>query len=474
MKKEAYFLPYQVSWLKDQSLIKLWEKSRRIGASYGQSYEDVDDCVKGKVPGVWFSSADESAGKEYIRYCEMWAKLMNAGAKLLGDVILDEKKGIKGTVIEFKNGRRITALSSNPKAFRSKGGKVVLDEFAWHDDPDTLWAAARPCITWGFPLRIISTHNGTGSRFNRFVEDIKKGALKWSLHTDPIHKAVEEGLVDKIRGHKTTEAERAEWLAEARASCNDEETWLQEFCCIPVDSASSFLTYDIIRACESADSLVEDLSGLSGDLYLGYDVARKKDLSVIELVEKYGGMVWTRKQIVMEKTKFSTQKEILWKLLALPRLRRACIDCTGLGMQMAEEAQDAFGKFKVEGVNFSGPVKEELAYGLRNYFDDKAIRVPEDFAMREDLHSVKKTTTAAGNIRFDVAASERAGGHADRFWSLALAIHAISKADGPIRAASAAGSSGSRILKGYEKAENGLFLMRSDQRNRKSSGFIGF
>ena len=136
-------------------------------------------------------------------------------------------------------------------------------------------------------------------------------------------------------------------------------------------------------------------------------------------------------------------------------------------MQMSEEAQDAFGKFRVEGVNFSGPVKEELAYALRNYFDDKAIRLPEDFPLREDLHSVKKVTTAAGNIRFDVATTERAGGHADRFWSLALAAHAISKSSGPIHIASGSGNPTSRLLKGYEDSEKRGFLMRPDHRNRK-------
>lgn len=38
-----YFLPYQKRWLEDKSKFKIWEKSRRIGATYVQSYEDVSD-----------------------------------------------------------------------------------------------------------------------------------------------------------------------------------------------------------------------------------------------------------------------------------------------------------------------------------------------------------------------------------------------------------------------------------------------
>ena len=148
-------------WLNDNSKSKkIWEKSRRIGATYVQSYEDVRDCVYKRVPAVWFSSADESAAREYIDYCKQWATLFNIAAKDLGEQVLDKEKDIKAYVIQFSNGTKIHALSSNPKGFRSKGGKVVLDEFAFHNSPEELWKAARPCITWGYPLRILSTHNG--------------------------------------------------------------------------------------------------------------------------------------------------------------------------------------------------------------------------------------------------------------------------------------------------------------------------
>ena len=172
--KNNYFLPYQERWLNDKSKIKIWEKSRRIGATYVQSYEDVRDCVNKTVPAVWFSSADESAAKEYIDYCEQWVKLFHITAKRLGEVIIDNDKDIKAFVIQFSNGTKIHALSSNPKGFRSKGGKVVLDEFAFHNNPEELWKAARPCITWGFPLRILSTHNGQNCLYYKFIDQVQK------------------------------------------------------------------------------------------------------------------------------------------------------------------------------------------------------------------------------------------------------------------------------------------------------------
>ncbi len=85
-------------WLNDNSKVKIWEKSRRIGATYVQSYEDVRDCVKRTVPAVWFSSADESAAREYIDYCKQWATLYDIAAKDLGEQVLDKEKDIKAYV----------------------------------------------------------------------------------------------------------------------------------------------------------------------------------------------------------------------------------------------------------------------------------------------------------------------------------------------------------------------------------------
>ncbi len=435
---QKYFLPYQIAWLKDESPVKIWDKSRRIGATYVQAFEDVRDAgVLKSVPKVWFSSADETAGKEYIEYCEQWARLYHIAAENMGEVVIDREKDIKATQIQFANGAQIHALSSNPKGFRSKGGKVILDEFAFHEKADALWAAARPVITWGFPLRILSTQNGKQCRYFRFLDAIEKGKLDWSKHQTTIYDAVEQGLLDRIRRRKTTEAERKEWLKQQEQDCADNDTWLQEYCCVAVDAASAFLTYNMITSVEiDPDKLLKELTEIGGDLFIGMDIARKKHFSVIWGLEKLGLVNYTRFVRLMVKMKFAKQREILYGFLEHKRMRRACIDSTGIGMQLSEEARDKFGKNRVEQVNFSASVKEHLAYGIRNDIEERLVYVPDDFDIREDLHSVKKTVTDAGNIRLDAAASD-AKGHADRFWALALARHAGSdKNSGPVRIAS--------------------------------------
>jgi Mu-like prophage FluMu protein gp28 len=424
MKTEGkYFLKYQIDWLNDKSKIKVWEKSRRIGATYVQAYEDVRDVVLSNVPAVWFSSADESAAKEYIIYCAQWAKLFDRGARDLGEQVLESDKSIKTFTIEFTNGKRINALSSNPKAFRSKGGKVILDEFAFHNDAVQLWKAAKPVVTWGFPLRILSTHKGKQSLFYKFIESIKSGKLNWSLHKTTIFDAVEQGLVDKIYKRKTTKKERDAWLKEQEEDAFDNTTWLEEYCCTPVDEATAFLSYEQIFSIERENILNDDLSEAQ-NLYIGVDIGRKKDLTVIWIAEEIEKFLFTRKVIELERTPFKSQKEILFTYLSLQGFRRACIDATGLGMQLAEEAQDRFGRYRVEPITFTGRIKEELAYNLLRRVEDRQIFIPTDRNIREDLHSVRKVTTASNNIRFDVQQQSEVSGHADRFWALALCAYA--------------------------------------------------
>jgi len=84
--------------------------------------------------------------------------------------------------------------------------------------------------------------------------------------------------------------------------------------------------------------------------------------------------------------------------------------------------------YRVEGLHFTGAVKEELAYPVRAAFEDRTVRVPRSAEIRADLRSVRKESTASGNVRF--AGERTRNGHADRFWALALALHASKEADG--------------------------------------------
>ena len=160
------------------------------------------------------------------------------------------------------------------------------------------------------------------------------------------------------------------------------------------------------------------------------DIGRRKDLTVIWVLEKFENILYTRAVIELLKMKFQKQAEILYEVLSLRNFRRSCIDATGIGMQLSEDAQTKFGKFRVEQIMFTNKMKEELAYTTRTNFENKTVFIPKEHNIREDLHSVRRITTTANNIRFDAEHSEN--GHADRFWALSLALHAAGSGRGDI------------------------------------------
>jgi phage FluMu gp28-like protein len=441
-KRDALLLlPYQVKWIRDNSRLKIAEKGRQIGWTWGHAYRLVSTkAVKEARNDAWISSRDDLQARLLIEDCKNFASLLNLGAKDLGERVIDDD-GHSAYVLAMATGLRIHSMSSNPDAQAGKRGDRTLDEFALHPDPRKLYSIAYPGITWGGSMEIFSTHRGSANFFNQLILEIKhKGNPKgFSLHTVTLQTALDQGFLYKLQSKLPLDDERqqmdeADYFTFIKAGCADDESFLQEYMCVPADDASAFLSYELIDGCkykpdEKWEKTLSELAASQNNLYLGGDIGRVKDLTVFWVVEAIGGLRPTVHLVSLQNKTFDEQEARLYELLQLPRLRRACIDNTGIGRQLVERAQKRYGEYKVEAITFTGAVKEELAYPLRAGFEDKSVRIPDDKSIIAHHRAIRKETTAAGNIRF-VAESNEAG-HADYFWAHALALHAGKKATIP-------------------------------------------
>lgn len=408
----SILLPYQRAWVDDDSRFKIWLASRQIGKSFALTLEAVLDAVKRRTTWV-FLSAGERQALELAEKTRLHLEAVQIAAAELNDDFLDQDgTRYKQLLMRLPNGSRLIFLPANPSTARGYTANVALDEFAFHADSSAIWAALFPSITRSrdLKLRVASTPQGKSNMYYRLWEGAERlGARSvWTRHRTDIYQAVEDGLpVDP---------------EELREGLNDELAWQQEYLLEFLEEATAYLSYELLATCEDAaattDLLLEEIDPALGELYLGVDVGRQRDLTVMWLLQRGGDVNWTRRVIELASTSFAAQREVLYGLL--PRVRRACIDATGLGMQLAEEAKQRFAQ--VEAVTFTASVKSDLATTLRRAFEDRGVRVPVSSAVREDLHSVRRIVTSAGNIRFD--AERDAGSHADRFWALALAVHA--------------------------------------------------
>ena len=409
----------------DESRIKLMEKSRQVGLTWASAYRAVRKALGSKGIAIWVSSTDAVQAKLFLQDCKVFVKLYN--------VVYDEVVG--GSIesgggifsIKFGNGSSINCLSSNPDAQAGKRGTRILDEFALHDDSEFLYNVAYPGITWGGNLEIISTHRGANNFFNKLINEARHGGnpKKISLHRVTLVDALEQGFLNRLKAKLPADDPRQEmddgdYFNFIKSSCASEAIFQQEYMCTPAEDNQSFLDTVNVKNCMYETGSYEE-KWPSGRAFLGVDIAREHDYSVFCLIEPIEDVLYTRKMICLKKASFDEQERILGKIFDSCHVVYTCIDQTGIGRQFVERAQSKFGKMRVIGVNFTQQVKEDLAFSLKNVVDKQKIRIPNDETLLTDMTSITSSFTSK---YASFSAKHSSIGHADRFWALALAIHA--------------------------------------------------
>lgn len=435
---ESFFLPYQRRWIEDKSPLKIMEKSRQIGMSWSAAYGLVREQAAGECAyDSWVSSRDELQAELFINDCAAFADVLNTASASLSRKVLD-RGATTARTLTFAHSHAIHALSSNPNAQAGKRGTRLLDEFALHPDPSTLYAIALPGITWGGRLEIISTHRGVGNFFNKLIRQItEEGNPKgFSHHRVTLVDALTEGFLDKLKAKLPQSDPRQEmnedqYLAHIRSQCPDEATFAQEYMCNPCADDEVFLPAPLVMAAQTHEELPADISG---ELYIGADIGRTHDLSVFWILERIDDHLITRELITLKNAPFATQEAILTQWINHPHFRHCTIDATGLGRQFAERLVERFGSAQITPLIFSDSSKSTLAYFLLNALQQRILSIPAADEVLADLLSIHRTYTPSGTLTF--AAAHSAAGHADRFWALAMALQSANTKPATVRLAS--------------------------------------
>lgn len=407
-------LPWQQEWVADQSRFKIGMWSRQTGKSFSTACEAVVDCARqpSGTNDLWVVlSAGERQALEWMERAKKWSKAVKATVDSYDELRDSANALLSRAEIKFANGARIVAIPANPDTARGYAANLILDEFAIHERPFDIWAAIYPSITNPLAgekrLRIVSTPKGRGNKF----ADLWEHNENYSKHKVTIEDAVALGLFGK------DPKAAAEKLRELREGVDDDDIWAQEFMCEFIDNSSVLLPYEILGKCESTDIKDDNASAL----YIGMDVGRRHDLSVITTAVKLGDVLTVLEVDILRKMPFADQLDVLVGKASAARVQGVCIDSTGIGAMLAEEAQKKLGS-KCQGVDFNVKTKGEM-YGLmRRRFEERSMRIPVDRELREDLHSVQRLVSTGGTVTYSAPRND--DGHSDRAASLALAIRA--------------------------------------------------
>jgi len=417
-------LPYQKKWISDTSNVKVWEKSRRIGASYVEALASVLEAAKIKEAGgqsSYYLSYSKEMTQQFARDCAFWAKHINAAAQELEEIILkDEDKDITVYRVRFASGFEIWCLPSVARSLRSKQGRVIIDEAAFVDDLSELVKAAMALQMWGGCVRILSTHNGDDNPFNELIKEVNAGKQSYSLHRTTFDEALAQGLYQRIclvKGYTWTEEKQEQWRAKIVASYRDDAD--EELFCIPTKAGTRYFPTTLIesvsdpdatvirKSCEDAftfereDKRIKEfdkwlkrevrdiLLTHKNPVYIGEDFARSGDLTTIFFDEEMpDGKLLSFLVIELRNVPFAQQWQVIKYVMdTLPNFSGAAFDSRGNGQMIAELAAQEYPGY-VNQVMISTKWYAENFPKLKGRMEDGATTIPDDPFIRDDFRAV--------------------------------------------------------------------------------------
>ncbi|MCG7565865.1 terminase family protein [Pseudoalteromonas sp. CnMc7-15] len=461
---------YQRDWIEDDAVVKIAEKSRRTGLTFAEALDDVMSAVAPtNAQNTYYLGSDKEMAKEFIDACAFWAQKLNMVMGEIEEGIFEDededgtKKSINTFEVKFpSSGRKIVALSSNPRNLRGRQGNVVIDEAAFHDRLDEVLKAAMALTMWGGKVRIISTHNGVDNLFNTLITAARRGDKKYSVHHIPIDKALEHGLYKRIclvSGQRWSKEQEQQWLEAQVALYPTKEAANEELYCVPSQGAGQYLSRRLRSRAQSDECVVERftapdgfeswteeqrvaevntwceqtldslLSQLNPDLShaFGEDFARSGDLTVFSIGEvNQDTSVNVPFMVELRNVTYEQQKQImLYIATRLPRKRGMAFDATGNGGYLAEAAALKFGTELVDCVHLSQAWYREWMPKLKDYFETNTITLPKDQDVLDDLGHIKLKDGIPLVDKGKSTGSDGQKRHGDSAVSIAMLIRAV-------------------------------------------------
>jgi phage FluMu gp28-like protein len=402
------FYGFQQGWLLDLRRFAALNKCRQIGGSHTFGAWAV-------LRGVWGEDCVlvSRAEPEAIELLGVARK----HAEVLTELGCDWARVVSPpNALKFvmASGAEIRATTSK-SAGRGFSGNVVLDEFAYHEHPENVWDAALAVTTHGFSARVLSTPNGVGNLFHQLITELgspnPKSDKEWKTYLTTIDDAIADGM----------DIDLEFCWSMAR---NDPRVFDQLFRGVFLDGNLQYLPTELL-----ARAAVQELPRY-GTCFGGIDIGESQDKTSLVVIQGEGGVFSVKHVETHPRMDDLLLAKVIGEAFSLHKCTRVAIDATGLGSFPAKAAVRKHG-MNLEPIHFTGPIKEAMATRLYQAMVDGKLKLPltgrEANELRDDLCSIRRIVTAAGNVRFDAARNSR--GHADRAWALMLALQCSEHGD---------------------------------------------
>ncbi|MEN2975419.1 MAG: hypothetical protein ABDH32_07610 [Candidatus Caldarchaeales archaeon] len=197
--------------------------------------------------------------------------------------------------------------------------------------------------------------------------------------------------------------------------------WMQEMEMEFLDELNSLFPNELIISCLEDYPYSESFDiKLSGPLYVGVDLGRYRDSTVIVAVEK---MSDERMRVVFVK-EFSRidmvyQREYMSRFIERFSPIRMIIDKTGMGIPICDFLAKKYAN--VDGLTLTQNIKEAIILNLYSCMKSGRLRIPIDCEpLIKQLHQFQRVQDSSGRVRYEAPP----GAHDDHVIALALAVYA--------------------------------------------------
>ena len=345
-----------------------------------------------------------------------------------------------------------STIMSKPGTSAVRGGRkdMYYDEAAFIKEFPKLWQAGLPAITRGEgKVTVVSTPMGESGLYYELWKDgrfskhtvpwwesrfMVKGAESAEFPYDVVAEAVEFApQMDTEERLRRFGSPKLIDIFEVGLR-GDLVAFKTEYECTFVDESDAFFPWDLINKNKDTELPVwkrwYDSYEPKGEISIGVDLAKKRDETVMTVVEHVGEEKFIR-YIHATQDDYEVQFEQLKDLVRRTRARRVTIDESGVGEPFMEKARA--GRLEtsgnVEGVVFTQANKEKWATTFKGDLQSnieggtQKIHLPAHKELLEQIHGVKRTRTENGFFKFAAEKDKRD----DYFWSLMLALYGVGR-----------------------------------------------
>lgn len=513
---DARWQPFQLDVHNDSNLFWCMNKARQIGASFTVSADSLPECLLNDNHTIINISFNLEEAKEKIQYFLKWWESKHPEPwKVPARGEFDQNGNhlgvspkrvthwpeiVTSNVLEVRlsNGSRFISHPCRPP--RGKRASVNLDEFAHYQGAGTILQAALPMITRGRGLnriKILSSPKGAEDKFWEIMTDVERypdyrrfnfGWWEISDLCEPQNRLLcLAAFLDGVSQVELVERYGTAFTKMLWNNTNPKEDFYQEFGLAFLDSAYSFITWALIRAChpklysdrelemaddeaealmqrdldrgykdnyvqyvvrcEGSDQLgvlpilnaIDDLRAHIntnrgwGQWFWAYDCGRQNDASEIVVLQLLDGHLYQRGLFTMAQVKFEDQRAVIRHLLESIRMTAGYMDKGGIGMDIAETMTSVYGEEIARPADFTNDRKDKWAKSLKRCMEKRLLTIIANKEQDDQLHSVKRVSQ--GNLfvytvddnRSTTNSGKKIKHHADKFWALALATYLAEK-----------------------------------------------